>query len=240
MSSSRVAQILSTLRREESETLGLPELLCQACAHALPVSGVGLAIMTEKGSGGAIAATNETAKVMEELQLGLGEGPCVDASREGRPVLQPDLESTAPHTWPVFGPAVLEAGIAAIFAFPLHVGGISLGVLDLYRDTPGHLDDEELTEALAFADAATVILLQLQDRTQPGDVLHEQLSDPVEGSREVHQATGMISVQAAVGLTEALLLLRGNAYAAERTVLQAARDVITRRLRFDPEDDHHE
>ena len=41
-------------------------------------------------------------------------------------------------------------------------------------------------------------------------------SDATRGHREIHQATGMVSVQAAVGLTEALLLLllRARAYAA--------------------------
>lgn len=234
-----VAQILSSLM-EDQDTATLPERLCAMCADALPVTGVGMALMTDNGHEGVVAATDGPAKLMEDLQFSLGEGPCLDASTQGGPVLQPDLAISGERRWPVFGPAVLEAGIAAIFAFPLQVGKIRLGVLDLYRSTSGNLDDEELIDALAFADAAVVILLHLQNQTSNGNGLHPQLSDPLGNRSEIHQATGMIGVQAAVGLANALLLLRGHAFAAERSVLEVARDVVARRLRFDPEDGHHE
>ena len=65
---------------------------------------------------------------MEDLQFTFGEGPCVECSRTGRPVLQPDLARTGPDRWPGFSAGALEAGIRAIFAWPLRVGGIRLGV----------------------------------------------------------------------------------------------------------------
>jgi hypothetical protein len=237
---SRVQQILADLVEVPGDNVALPDQLCAACAEALPVNGVGLAFMSAKDHGGAIAATDGPARELEGIQLDLGEGPCVEASRGGRPVLLPDLARTGHARWPGFTPAALDAGVAAIFAFPLQVGGIRLGVLDLYRDTVGDLDDDDLVVALAFADAATVLLLHLQGSTEAGSGLHPQLSDPIEDRPAVHQATGMISVQAEVGLSEALLLLRANAYAAGRPTLQAAQDVVGRRLRFAPEDDHHE
>lgn len=235
-----VERILSSLRDSDRGTASLPELLCAMCAAELPIGGVGMALMSDRGHQGVVAATDGPARVMEDMQFTLGEGPCLDASLQGAPVLQPDLARTAPSRWPAFGPAVLEAGIAAIFAFPLQVGGIRLGVLDLYRDTSGNLGDRQLTDALAFADAAVVIMLHLQNQAGPDEGLHPQLSDPLGSRSEIHQATGMITVQAAVGLTEALLLLRAHAFAAERTVLDVARDVVRRRLRFRTEDDHHE
>jgi len=241
MSLSRVQQILADLVDMPGDAESLPDQLCLACADALPVNGVGLAFMSAADDhGGAIAATDGPARTMEILQLDLGEGPCVDASRDARPVLQTDLARTGPTRWPAFGPAALGAGISAIFAFPLQVGGIRLGVLDLYRDTIGELDDEELVIALAYADAATVLLLHLQGSTELGSGLHPQLSDPIEDRPEVHQATGMISVQSAVGLADALLLLRANAYATSRPTTEVADDVVRRRMRFVPEDDHHE
>jgi hypothetical protein len=73
---------------------------------------------------------------------------------------------------------VLEAGISAIFAFPLQVGAIRLGILDLYRATPGNLAAEQLANALAYADAAVVILLRLQGKMTPGHGLHPQVIGP--------------------------------------------------------------
>jgi hypothetical protein len=67
--------------------------------------------------------------------------------------------------WPVFAPAALHAGVRAVFALPLQVGGIRLGVLDLYRAQSGDLDREQLADALLLADTACALLL---DAAQPG------------------------------------------------------------------------
>jgi hypothetical protein len=219
-------------RSDDSATLS--QRLCVAAAESLDgLTGVGMALMSEGRHVGMLGATDGAARMMEELQFTLGEGPCLDAAKSGLPVLQPDLAETAPERWPGFGPAVLGAGIAAIFAFPLQVGGIRLGVLDLYRDRPGVLSAEEFATALAYADAAVLLLLYLQEQRVPGAELHPQLADAVGSRPEVHQATGMISVQADVALTEALLMLRAHAFATERPLLEVARDVVQRTLRFD-------
>jgi hypothetical protein len=196
--------------------------------------------MTRAGHRGTITATDGPATTMEDLQQALGEGPCLDASRDGRPVLQSDLAATGTSRWPGFTAGALQAGIAAVFAFPLQVGAIQLAVLDLYRNTTGPLDRLQLAEALAFAEAATTILLQLQHTSPPGQPLHPELSEAVDGRREVYQAAGMITVQAAVSLAEALLLLQAHAFSAGRPMLEVAQDVVARQLRFGPEDDHHE
>lgn len=238
MAMSRMDEILSTLLDGNPGAATLPELLCARCEAAVPVTGVGMALMSDDGHEGVVAATDGPARVMEDLQFTTGEGPCLAASRQGRPVLEPDLARAAVTRWPGFAPAALDAGIAAIFALPLQVGAIRLGVLDLYRDTPGYLDDDQLSVALAFADAATVVLLHLQNQTAPGEAVHPQLSDALTGRESIHQATGMIAVQAAVGLTEALLLLRASAFSADRPILEVAHDVVARRLRFPRQDEH--
>jgi hypothetical protein len=229
-----VSEILGSVLAPSQDPDTLLSRFCGDCQVALPVTGVGLALMNDDGPQAVLAATDGPAALMEDLQLSLGEGPCVDASRYRRPVLEPDLARNATGLWPAFGPAVLDAGIAAIFAFPLQLGAIRLGILDLYRDSPGSLDPDVLTDALAFADAAVLVLLHLQGQMEPEEGLHPQLSDPLENRAEVHQATGVVSVHAMVTLTEALLLLRAHAYAAERPILQIARDVITGTLRIPP------
>jgi hypothetical protein len=188
--------------------------------------------MTDSGHQGVIAATDGSARLMEDLQFALGEGPCVDASRSRMPVLMPDLTRSATSRWPGFGPAVLDAGIAAIFALPLHVGAIRLGILDLYRDVSGPLEDHQLATARVYAEAAVVLMLHLQDQVSQDGGLHPQLRIPVEDGAVLHQATGVISVQASASLAEALLLLRAHAYAADRPILDVARDVMARTLRF--------
>lgn len=225
----RATEILSLIAERRGEETSDPARLCAACAAMLPVTGVGVALMSAGGPTGVVlAATDGLARQLEELQFSHGEGPCVDASRSGRPVLQPDLQKTGVASWPAFGDAVLAAGIRAVFAFPLRVGPVQIGILDLYRNSTGLLTETELAEALAFADAATVVLLGLLNSAS------DELIQPIEDRAQVHQATGMISVQLGVGLVEALLRLRASAYAASRTVPDIAADVVSRRMRFDP------
>jgi hypothetical protein len=227
VTSRRTAEILRAVWADSPDGTGLPASLAAACVRSLSVSGVGMALMTDEGPAGIITATDGPALELEELQFTLGEGPCVDASTTGRPVLQPDLARTAPLRWPAFAGGALDAGVRAVFAFPLRVGAIRVGVLDLYRDRVGTLSRDELGEALSFADAATLVLL------------HAQAGSPVRGAvpvlddrAEVHQATGVVSVQAAVGLAEALVLLRARAFAEERPLGDLARDVLSGSVDF--------
>ena len=113
----------------------------------------------------------------------------------------------------MFAPGVAAVGVAAVFAFPVRVGRVTIGVLDLYRDTPGRLTDQALTEALAWAGAAAEVLLALQARVWPPTELHPQLTCVTADRVEIHQATGAIVAQTGVSLVDALLLLRARAYA---------------------------
>ena len=236
MRNPRVAEILSAIADGGGEQGTPPARLCAECLSALSVSGVGVALMTADGpSGVVLAATDGRARQLEELQFALGEGPCVEASSSGRPVLRADLAvsgSAGSGRWPRFGAAVLDAGVRAVFAFPLRVGAIRVGVLDLYRDTPGPLTALDLADALAFADAATFVVLHLQDHDEYGGV-NSALSGPIDHQAVVHQATGMITIQLGVSLAEALLRLRAHAYATGQTVSAVAADVVDRRLFFD-------
>jgi GAF domain-containing protein len=231
VASVRVAQILSEVVGAADPHGDVAQRLVLACAAALPVTGVGLVLMTDEGPAGTVAITDGPAGTMEELQFTLGEGPCVESSSAGRPVLVPDLALNGPALWPAFAAGAHEAGIRAIFAFPLRVGGIRLGVLDLYRDEVGDLSEEQLRDALSFADAATAVLLHLQaqrslEGAEPGSI-------PVlEDRAEVHQATGMISVQVDISMSEALVRLRARAYAESRPILALAHDVLSRTIVF--------
>ncbi len=244
MASLRVRQILlEVLAVDQPDPPGLDgdtvwRRLCASASRSVPVSGAGIALMTPAGHGGTLAATDGPARVMENLQQTLGEGPCLAAFGDRRPVLEGDL-AQAGGRWPGFVAGATEAGIAAVFAFPLQIGAIQFGVLDLYRDTCGPLDGLQLAEALNYAAAATTILLDLQHDETPGG-LHPQLSDAVDSHRAIHQATGIVSVQASVSVSEALLLLRARAYADGRPLTGLADDVVARTVTFAPEDDHHE
>jgi hypothetical protein len=214
-----------------------PRRICALCVGALGMSGGGISMVTTQGNRGVVCATDEVSAQVEQLQFTLGEGPCVDAISSDAPVLVPDLSDQAglaTERWPAFLDAAAGAGVRALFAFPLSVGGIRLGAMDLYRDRPGELGPGELAAALMAADTAAVALLHLA--TDTGE--HFLTDVPGGGGYQfqVHQATGMVMAQLRVPIEEALVRLRARAYAAGRPLQDIAADVVERRIRFTPED----
>ncbi|MFI8090351.1 GAF and ANTAR domain-containing protein [Streptomyces sp. NPDC086080] len=207
---------------------------------ALPVGGAGLSAMSEAAASHPLCSTDDISERLEELQLTLGEGPCVDAFERGSAVLTPDLLRTASQDrWAVFADAALEAGARAVFSLPLHKGAISTGVLDLYANIPTVLDAEELADALAFADLATLLLLdtRIDEAGAPtGGPPPDHSIEDLGGYRaEIDQASGMLTAQLGVGIEEAFVRLRAHAYAQGRRLADVAADVVARRLRFSPD-----
>lgn len=229
-----VREILSEVYRLDGTHGTLPQRLCSLCAKALDITGVSMTLHGSNGGGEVVAATDPVARALADLQFELSEGPGVDAGRDGRRVFEPNLGAGSAVRWSGFRPSAIEQGAAAVFAFPLHVGAIALGVLELHRTSSGGLTDDDLATAGVYVDAAYVIVASLQAQVPPEQQrLHPELTDVLDTRSEVHQATGMIAVQAGVPLADALSLLRARAYATERSIVDLARDVVARRLRFD-------
>jgi len=206
--------------------------ICGAAANALSASGAGVSVMTSPESRGFAVASDASSQHLEELQFSLGEGPCIDAMATSRPVLVADVSDGGADRWPMYASAVRKAGVRSVFAFPMRTGSASLGVLDVFRTRVGRMSQEDIAQSLTFAEIARITVLDGQDTAGAGGV--PDGFDEAPGYRpEVSQAQGMIMVQLGVSLAEALLRLRAYAYAEDRPVADAARDVVNRILRFD-------
>ena len=193
-------------------------------------------MVTKTGNRGVVCATDDVSARIEDLQFTLGEGPCVDAAQFGAPVMVPDLrtpDDIVVDRWPAFLEGAGAAGVRAVFAFPLRIGAINVGVLDAYRSVPGPLRDGQLRAALLAADAAALALLDI-DPT--GDLFSDNADARSTYQLQVHQATGIVQVQLGVPTEEAFLMLRARAFALGRPLVDVATDVVARRLRFSVED----
>ena len=58
--------------------------LCSMAAEGLPVDGVGLSVTGGPGRHSKVTATDQISGHIEDLQVLLGQGPCVDAVATGR------------------------------------------------------------------------------------------------------------------------------------------------------------
>jgi hypothetical protein len=211
---------------------GSGDRLVRACVEALGVTGAGIMLMVADEHRGTLGTSDAASATVEELQFTLGEGPCVDAYRTSRPVSEPDLGDPAEDRWHEFSGPALAAGVAAVFGFPLLVGGARLGALNLYSDRPGDLGPQQYADALDLADLAAHAILDLQAAAVPGS-LPTELASGARMRSVVHQASGMISVQLDLPVADALVRLRAYCYAEDRSIDEVARDVVGRTLRFE-------
>jgi hypothetical protein len=207
--------------------------LCQRAASVLEVSGAGVVMWSANRPIGNVCASDPVTESVEDSQYALGEGPCVEAFRARTPIRMPDLDDPAETRWSEFRLDALAAGIRAAFGFPLLVGSVCLGVLDLYQERSGELSTEQYADALVVAHVVGRTVLRWQTAAGPGTVAWQLEQVPIHRA-VVNQATGRISVQAAVTVDDALELLRAYAFAEARSVGDVAEDVVAGGLRFDP------
>lgn len=119
-----------------------------------------------------------------------------------------------------------------MFAFPLRRGQVKLGALTLTRSIAGDLDPRQYASALIFARLALDLVLS-GDFTSSPDVHPEPVFQVGADTALIHQATGTVSVQLGVGLSEALSVLRAHAYTINESLSWLAAEIVARRVRLD-------
>lgn len=203
------------------------------CVVALARIGVDAAAVTYRSSGTGIEllhATGDVADRLTHLELTLGEGPTFDAVAASLSTAVDDLRSPiATHRWPLFATEAVVAGVRAMFAYPIVLGGVTFGAVGLYSRQPVRLGSEQHRVA---EDLTELIGLALVD----------QRSGPKVGGTfrmKVHQAAGMVMVQAGTSIHDALVMLRATAFAEDTRVTDLAADVIAGRRRFERTEEAH-
>ena len=229
MPTDRVGMVLAAMADVDGDAPTVIDRVCVAAVALLSLSGAGISLMADGQLRGSAGVSEPGIAAVQELQLELGEGPGVDAWTDDEPVQEPDLAQRGTLRWPNFARAAELAGVRAVFAFPLQAGAIRIGVLMLYRDRAQSLAAEERALGLVLADVATQVVLAVQAGAPP-DTVHALLAGEPAHWAEVHQATGMASVQLGVSMDEAFVRLRAHAFADGRSLRDVARDVVARRL----------
>ena len=231
---------LESALRGPGNDLSAANRLCVACVELLHVDGAAISLMHEGTTSGPFGSSDGLSRRLDELQFTLGEGPCFEAVAGSRPVLVPDLGEQTGSGWPAFAGAALAAGVHAVFALPARVSVSHVGVLDLFRNEPGPLSDDDMIGGRLAAELAT----QPIRRLMASDVAWD--SDPDDGHDrseiaslervEVHQATGMLMEQLGASSADARVRLRAHAFTTGRTASEVAWAIVERRLILDSDE----
>jgi hypothetical protein len=219
--------------------LSRADRLCRACVRLLDVDGAAISVMSGGSTYGTFGSSNELSRQLDELQFTFGEGPCMDAVRDGGPVRAENLADPAEQRWPAYSGSALGLGVRALYALPIGVAHSYIGVLDLYRHTPGPLLGDSLIGGLMAAELAALPLLDLIGAEAALAIApeHDLGWDQVASLArvEVYQATGMVMAQLGIGPADALVRLRAHAFAHDLTASQVAWAIVERRLALEPD-----
>ncbi|MEP7089746.1 MAG: GGDEF domain-containing protein [Nocardioidaceae bacterium] len=149
----------------------------------LPVTAAGVTLIDPAQEPHQVAASDPAALRFERLQSRLEEGPCILAYTTGEAVSSPDLRRE--ERFPRFAPAAVDAGLVAVFTFPMNHGETRLGALDLYRDEPGSLSPAATDAAQTLADVAAAYILNARARqaavSSSEQMLHMATHDSLTG-----------------------------------------------------------
>jgi hypothetical protein len=207
-------------------------LVCRTFVANAPIDGAAFTQMTSDTARDPWVASDTTIAGIEAAQYSLGEGPTQDSYATRRPVLVPDLGAAwVAARWPMFVAEIAPLKVGSLFALPMQIGAITVGVCAVYRRGAGRLSEPDLRLVLGAMDEATLTLLALRAGSLHGSV---EIAQPGETlPRGVHQATGMLVVQLGVSAESAFARLRAHAYANERTIHEVAQEIVERRLRLE-------
>ncbi|ORB64824.1 response regulator receiver protein [Mycolicibacterium tusciae] len=93
---------------------------------------------------------------LEDLQVELGDGPCLTALRDQQTVRIEDTKSDT--RWPQFADQAVELGVRSVLSFQLFVRRGKLGALNMYGTEAGVFGDDSVETGMILAQHAAVAM----------------------------------------------------------------------------------
>lgn len=220
-----VRRLVSSLRARG----GVGALSAECLGEVPEVDGVVLSVLAAGAGEVMLSDSGPFADQVEDQHSRSGQGPHLDATATGDVVLADDLGAPAARSrWPLFAPEMAAAGVNSIFAFPVSIDGLPVGILSLHRGAAGPLSAAGQARARRYSEAAAVLLGDHATGGATGGVVL-----PVYAG-ELQQAVGIIMEMGGVDAATALHRMRAYARHSSRPMREVVAEVRTCRLPFDP------
>ena len=208
---------------DDFDLIDFLHVLTERCIQLFDVTAAGILVTDGQDKLQVVAASSERTRLLELFQLQTDEGPCLDCFRTGAPISAADLRTT--QRWPRFSAAAAEVGFAAVHALPMRLRTEVIGALNLFDTDPGTLAEDKVRVGQAFADVATIGLLQ-QRAIHRRDVLTEQLQTALNTRVLIEQAKGLLAERLQVNVAEAFTVLRNAARSRNRRLSDLAQAIV--------------
>jgi GAF domain-containing protein len=209
---------------DDFDVVELLTLLTDRCVEVLDVAAAGIMLVAPDGNLRVIASSSEAMRMLELFELQSQEGPCLDCYRTGQPIVNQDL-ATGNSGWPRFAAEALDAGFHSVHALPMRLRGSVIGAINLFHIEAGEMRQADIDIAQAFADVATITILQHR-AALAGQVVNEQLQNALNSRVVIEQAKGIVSEKEALTMEQAFSTLRNHARKHNLRLVDVAGAVI--------------
>lgn len=194
-----------------------------AAARLFAADGVGLMLLDSQLALRYVGSSDLVAERLERLQEEIGEGPCVAAFVEDRPVESADLR--ADERWPTLAKRLRSDSIRAVLAVPTRVAQSPVGTLNVYSSRP-YVWDASDRDALASFNAVVERVLGLAIASRRASLLVDQLEHALAHRVVVERAVGFVMAEARVPASVAFNRIRRRARSEQSRIAQIAERIL--------------
>jgi GAF domain-containing protein len=212
---------------DDFDVVEILTLLTRRCVDVLHVDAAGIMLVAPDGDLRVMASSSEAMRILELFELQSEEGPCLDCLQSGRPLVNQSLES-ADVRWGRFAPEAVRAGFVSVGALPMRLRGNVIGALNVFHSS-GLMDPADIDAAQAFADVATIAILQHRAAVE-ADLVNDRLQAALNSRIVIEQAKGMIGERSTLSMDDAFSRLRSFARERNLHLADVARDIVSGRL----------
>jgi GAF domain-containing protein len=212
----------------EFDVFDLLQNLVNESVEIVGAAAAGLVLADPAGELQVMASTSDGSQLMETLQLEAGAGPCVDCFRTGAVVAIHDIADQASQ-WPLFQSSALSQGFRSLHAVPMRLRRRTIGAMNLFGSDIGPLTSENAAIAQAFADVATISIIQ-ERAARENALINDQLRRALNSRILIEQAKGVIAQSSQVDMQTAFARLRSYARSHNQTIYETAEKVVNLRI----------
>ena len=227
----RVATTIATLQETdllEGELHAALNAVVEATSDVFGADGAGVMLIDDQQALHYVGATDGQAAALEAAQEEAGQGPCIDSLVNDQIVHTEDLLEDP--RWPGLRAETESSGVRAILGVPLHIGGTTVGSLNVYRFTSGEWQPDDVDGIVAFGRLVEEMLATAMVARER-HTLVDQLSTALDSRVTIERAVGVIMATRGLDPVPAFDALRRRARARRIRVGDLAAEVIeTRQL----------
>jgi GAF domain-containing protein len=216
---------LAAVLHEESSTQETVQRVVDFATVALSCRHAGVMLLHGRRRIETAAVTDEVVSKADQLQLDLGEGPCLTALADNRTVRVAD--TLIGSRWPRWSRAVADLGLRSVLSVQLRTSENVVGSLSMFDTEPNRFEADDVAVAEVLARHAAIALAASRQV--------ESLELAIDARKLIGQAQGMLMERFDLDADRAFAVLRRYSQDNNIKLRDVAQRLIdTRKLPQDP------